>query len=229
VTTTNRSAAELLAHDISILGPELGPVFNGLHNDFYWLQAKWQEYVALFGTSPARVKILNDAAPNFFWFIQDTMWNDLLLHIARLTDKHITGTRKNLTFLALPPLIQDEAYRGVLGKLVDAAVEAAGFARRMRNRRLAHHDLALALGRAEPITAGSRSDVRAALTAFHMVLNSVQLQYFDSNLMPEIILAPGGATKLLKILRDGVQAEQARIARITSGNPTPDDFRWDDV
>jgi hypothetical protein len=223
--TTQRNPAEILAHDISILGPALGPVFNGLHNDFYWLQAKWQEYVELFGKDPARVKILNDAAPNFFWFIQDTMWNDLLLHITRLTDKRMTASRTNLTLLALPPLIQDEAFRGVLDNLVEAAVEAARFARRIRNRRLAHHDLALALGKAKPLTAGSRDDVRAALTAFHAVLDSVQLQYFDSSLSPEVILAPGGATKLLRILRDGVHAEQARYERVRSGTATPEDLR----
>ena len=51
-----------------------------------FLHLKWNEYVVLFGTGPERVDLLNRAAPGFFHLVQDSWWDDLLLHISRMTD-----------------------------------------------------------------------------------------------------------------------------------------------
>ncbi|WP_408068516.1 AbiU2 domain-containing protein [Vineibacter terrae] len=52
-----------------------------------WLHVKWEEYVELYGKRQSRVDLLNEAAPLFFRIVQDALWADTLLHIARLTDE----------------------------------------------------------------------------------------------------------------------------------------------
>jgi hypothetical protein len=43
-------------------------------------------YVALFGTSPEGIALLNRAAPRSFRVMQDSVWDDVLLHFCALTD-----------------------------------------------------------------------------------------------------------------------------------------------
>jgi hypothetical protein len=61
---------------------------------------KWGEYVELFGTKPSRIDLRNRAAGGFFRVVQDGLWEDVLLHVARLTDAPRSGGRANLTIRA---------------------------------------------------------------------------------------------------------------------------------
>ena len=103
--SNSKAPEELRAEHRAVLGEALGGVFHELHNQFYWLQFKWQQYVELFGTSPARIDLLNEAAASFFHHLQDALWVDLLIHISRLTDPPKSRGRGNLTFAVLPDLV----------------------------------------------------------------------------------------------------------------------------
>src|SRR5471030_2611929 len=100
-------ADEQTPHDVETdhvarLGPALGPVYHALWNDVAWLQVKWREYREMFGSTPARIELLNSAAGLFFRIVQDTLWDDTLLHLCRLTDPPQSVGRANLTVRALP-------------------------------------------------------------------------------------------------------------------------------
>ena len=138
-----QSDSEVRQERISVLGQELGRVFHGLDRELLWVQLKWEEYKALFATSPESVELLNTLAPFFWWNIQTVMWEDVLLHISRLTD----APKKRLTVKQLPNLCRDdESVREELEKRIADAVSATRFARDWRNRRIAHRDLETALG-----------------------------------------------------------------------------------
>jgi len=79
------SADEIRAHCISVLGPDLGKLHYALWNEIAWLHIKWAQYLALFGTTPERLELLNCAAPLFFRIVQDTLWEDTVLHLTRVT------------------------------------------------------------------------------------------------------------------------------------------------
>src|SRR5579862_352192 len=87
------------------MGPDLGPVFFALFKEVVWLHAKWQEYRALFGHSPERVDLLNRNAAFFFRVVEDSLWEDVLLHISRLTDPIRSGGNENLSVQCLPFLV----------------------------------------------------------------------------------------------------------------------------
>ena len=221
----DKSADQVKAERLDRLGPKLGPVFHALSDDLAWLQVKWAEYRQLFGTSPERIDLLNSAAGLFFRVLQDTLWEDALLHIARLTDAADVGGRRNLTVRALPALCEDPILRERVSQLVDDAVAVSAFARDWRNRHIGHRDLTLAVdSTAKPLSPASRSDVSAALAALHSVFNEITERMFDSTLADDVVTPDTGAEALLYVIRDGLEVEDARRKRIESGQITQDDL-----
>ena len=124
------------------------------------------------------MEVLNTLAPFFWWNIQTVMWEDVLLHICRLTD----APRKNLTLKQLPNLCpDDERIREELEKRIADAVHATRFARDWRNRRIAHRDLETTLGKrtgngggAKPLANATRLNVEQALRSINGVLNVIR-------------------------------------------------------
>jgi len=57
-----RTADQVRKEHLDKLGPQLGPIFSELRDDFAWLQVKWGEYRELYGTSPERIDLMNSAA-----------------------------------------------------------------------------------------------------------------------------------------------------------------------
>ena len=99
------SAEQVLEKCIRDMGPELGPLYNELSDELVWLHAKWKQYRQLFGYSEERADLLNKASGYFFKIIQDALWDNIILHISRLTDPVKSAGKDNLTFLQLPDLI----------------------------------------------------------------------------------------------------------------------------
>jgi hypothetical protein len=181
----------------------------------------------LFGSKPARVELLNKAAPVFFRLIQDSLWDDILLHIARLTDPPISfGAKANLTICYLSDLVATSETKAAVQALIGIAKDKSLFCRDWRNRRIAHRDLALALDSpATPLQPASRQYVREALSAIDAVLNAVSGAYMDSETYFERPGHAGGALSLLYVIDDGVRAEAKRRDRLKQGKWSEDDLR----
>ena len=110
------------------------------------------------------------------------------------------------------------------------AISVSGFARDWRNRYLAHRDLALALGRAQPLEDASRHLVRVAIAAVADVLNAIQGHYLQSTTYYGSHGGPpGGAFTLLYALDDAVRLQRARLTRLKDGNVLPEDYRPRDI
>src|SRR2546428_12753884 len=100
----NLTADEVREEHLASMGPHLGPVYNALWNEVAWLHAKWHEYKELYGEKPPRLELLNRASGFFFRIVQDTLWEDTLLHLARLTDPSRSAGRPNPTAFQPPSL-----------------------------------------------------------------------------------------------------------------------------
>jgi hypothetical protein len=212
------------------MGQELGDLYSALWQEVAWLHAKWEEYVALFGTKESRVELLNRAAPRFARVLQDTIWEDVLLHVARLTDPPRSAGKENLTIRGLAPLVNDPATRTRVTELVDAVLVATHFCRDWRNRHLAHRDLLLALNRgAQPLKEASRLGVWTALRSIVAVLDAISVRYLDSTSMFELGPAPGGALNLLYVIDEGLNAADERESRLTNGRREPRDLAHRDL
>lgn len=222
------SAEELRTAHLAALGSELGPAFHALHNELAWLHLKWEQYVELYGTRPERLGLLNTAAPLFFRIVQDSLWEDTLLHLSRLTDPAESpgkSKRTNLTVCALPKLVLEPALRSRMDDLVARAVESTAFARDWRNRHLAHRDLALALGQAtHPLAEASRRQVEEALSSLCNVLNAISIHFRQTTVVYDFAGHPGGAQSVLRKLSVGLNALRAQRERSERGTRLPEDL-----
>jgi hypothetical protein len=220
------TAEEAKARNIEKMGHALGEQYSALWQEVAWLHAKWREYVELFGTGSSRVDLLNQAAPTFFRLIQDSLWEDILLHIARLTDPPRSIGKCNLTICNLIALATHPRAQATLPALIEGTVDKAHFSRDWRNRRIAHRDLNLSLdASASPLAPASRLHVQDALSAITAVLNEIDAVYMDSQTFFEGIPGhPGGALSLLYVLDDGVRVEAERQERLKQGKWREGDF-----
>ena len=160
----HREPDEILQNHIKHMGEKLGTYFNALWKEVAWVYTKWSEYDELFGKKPSRVDLLNDAAPTFFHIVQDCLFKDILLHIARLTDPPKSVGKKNLSVRGFPGLISSDTLKNEVENLIDAAIQKADFCRDWRNRKLAHKDLKLSLSdEAVPLKPASREKVKDVL------------------------------------------------------------------
>jgi hypothetical protein len=195
------------------MGPELGEVFHELGRELSWLHIKWQQYVALFGTSEEQVLIMNETAASFFYIVQNALWEDTLLHLARLTDRPATMGKENLTLFRLESLVSRE-HKDRVALLSQAVREKTMFAIDWRMRQLAHRDLDLALNRsAKPLEPASQLKVREALQAMADLLNEIDRAYRDSETRFEPIPPREGAEALLDVLREGLGAMEQKLKK----------------
>ena len=227
---TYQTAEQAKQQYIAEMGDQLGPQYHALRQELIYLHRKWMEYVALFGTKPTRVQVMNATAPVFFRRVQDVFWDDMLLHIARLTDPSVTRKFSNLTLQNLPELIADEKLKAKVAALVKSAVDESAFCRDWRNKLVAHRDLDTAInGAADQISGGSRDQVNKLLQTMDDVLNAVEFHFLDTQTDYKFDGYSGGAKDLLHRLDDGKKRNDERNARIASGKGTPDDLAERDV
>ncbi len=222
----HKTAEEAEKEYIACMGGDLGKVFHALWQEVAWLYAKWGEYVDLFGEKPSRIELMNRAAPKFFRIVQDLLWEETILHIARLTDPPRTAGKDNLTIQKLPELIEDTELVAKLSGLIKVAVQSTEFCRDWRNRRIAHRDLHLAIKDGiNPLKSASRKMVKEALITLVNVLNAVTLYYQNSDSFFEGCYGCDGGESLLYVIDAGLRAGEERKKRIERGEYNKEDLK----
>jgi AbiU2 len=219
-----RTSEEVRAEHIAKMGDQLGKAYNALYNELAWLFIKWRQYEELFGKKPERIDLLNEAAPLFFRLLQDTLWEDILLHVARLTDAVASRGKENLTVRQLPLLVEP-ALQAETEALVKAAVEKAEFAADWRKRHIAHRDLKRVLAeKPDQLAPASRLKVKQVLESLAAIMNRVDQHYFGSETAYDFGPDYGDAVSLFYVLRNGLEAEHARRRRLEAGEPLNTDI-----
>jgi AbiU2 len=172
------TADEVKADLIQKMGPEFGAYWHALREELVTLHAKRQQYRELYDTSDDRIALLNATAPFFFAALQDILWDDIVLHIARLVDDPGNDDKAVLTVLRIKRFVRDTPIARDVWKHIKTVVKASEFARNWRNKRVAHRNLKHVLGQSEqPLNAGSRDDVERALDAFRDLYNRIHAHY----------------------------------------------------
>ncbi len=221
-----KSSGERRDEHFRVLGPQLGPLYSSLYDEVTWLHAKWQQYRQLYAT-PETVELLNQIAGFFFRVVQDVLWEDILLHIARLIDQPTTKRgKKNLTLLQLAPAIDDSKLAREVRTLVKRVKQESAFAVDWRKRHLAHRDLALALNESgeEPLLGASRQRIKGALSAIGDVLNKIEGHFWNSEIAFDHIITQSDAETLIYFLRLAARADNQRLERLRRGRPLPEDL-----
>lgn len=218
----HRTAEEVRDEYVQVMGEELGQLYYELYNELAWLHSKWQQYRELFGRNKELIDLLNKAAPYFFWLLQHTLLDDILLHLARLTDPPQSMGRDNLTMRRLPPLITDSASRAKLEAALKQVLHNCDFARKWRNKQLAHIDLATKRA-PELLPPRTRKSVEDALAAMRRLMNSLAKHYGLAEVAYELGIGDlGGADRLVHYLVKGLRAEEVEWQGRRGGNAESD-------
>lgn len=193
---TEPSADGVRAEFVQAFPAGTGDLAHELWQSIAHLHLKWKDYRALFGTSPERIDLLNRVAPAFFGYLEPVMRHDVVLAITRLTDPAGSGIRVNASLARLLDVIEPqvdastiEKWRIQLGEL-EVATEPL---RAIRNRFLAHEDLATALNyHPQPLPGFSRADVESLLLRIRELFGSIEQQFRLSRTSHELIIADAG-------------------------------------
>lgn len=219
-----QSAEEVRVSYIEKMGQELGEHFHAISEELTLIHLRWKQYRTLFGEKPSRIDLLNEAAPFFFGIIQNVLFEDTLLAIARIVGPCKSINRSNLTVERFPDLLTDQNLRDKIGKLIKEAKTSAEFAVDWRNRHLAHRDLDLILGQSpKELALATREKVEKSLSALRDILDCIQLAYCDATTAYDFSPTPGDADELLYVLQSGLLRERDRQACWARGERHDDD------
>jgi hypothetical protein len=165
--------------------------------------------------------------------VQDSLWETIVIHLARLTDPSQSPggkDRLNLTLHNLPGLIPDAKLKDEVFALCKIATDQTKFARDWRNRHIAHRDLDLALGgTAKPLPSVTIIEVKDALKSFEKVMNAVALPYLDSTTSYTHGSILHGAVELIYLFDDGHTLQAERRKKLLETDYMTDPFPMKDL
>jgi hypothetical protein len=192
---------------IEKMGPELGTLQFKLFNQCAWLYVKWLDFVVLYGNDAETIAVLNQSAHSYFHMLQEVLFEDAILHICRLSDPAIVAGRTTVSVNGLMRAHFPDQLKNELGTCLADVRQKTEFARDWRNRHIGHHDYELATGGSKPLESASRKRVRLAIDSIAAAINCVETHYCGGPVLYDTVGPQiAGATKLLQILRKGVQA-----------------------
>jgi hypothetical protein len=122
------TAEEVKKDHLAELGEDLGSLYHELWNEVVRLHTKWDEYVELFGTKPSRLELLNSSAPLFFRIVQDSLWENIIIHITRITDPPKSCGKANLSITCLADLVDDKI-KTIISEQIKSAVKKSELCR----------------------------------------------------------------------------------------------------
>ena len=196
------------------LGCEFGRLFWHLWNGHLNARLAYDELNFLFGDERHATEIASLGSV-FTADILRIFSQSLVLRIARLTDPATTGRQCNISIQAIPQHLDDnDLLREEVEDLVAIAGEKADFARKQRNKYIAHSDLTAAdyPARMNIFTETlPRSD--AAIAAIHAVLAKVARVLLDETWVDKVFSPPraGALTIGIKLLKDIAEFVDSRI------------------
>lgn len=208
-------------------------VWRAIDYEVTWLHGRWAIYRQLYGTSEARVNVLNRSAGTFAMMLQDVLLNDVQLGLAKLGDPASTRVKgeevENLTLRNLYNLVTESgALVAQLAPLLHAYDSACANARKRRNKHIAHFDLATMLNARATLGGPSRHEIEIALQALRRVMNCISLHYIGTQTAYEHITLHSDGDSLIATLKRGLRYSEL----VTDGTIPPDDLRlsdWGDV
>lgn len=195
---------------------ELETVFEKIKYQVILLHSRWIIYRQLYGTSKERIELLNVSALEFFWIIQDVLWDEILLNICRLADPIQSGrdkkSKKNLCLEMLcqiiKGLLQEDLYSDLCNSL-SRFREKCDALKKYRNKRIAHLDLKAFLNEKSKCLPGiSRAMIEDVLKELRFFMNLIDGFYKDSETAYEHCIMTGDGEFLITALKQALRYEE---------------------
>jgi hypothetical protein len=182
---------------------EVRVAFDQLRDDVAMLRYKWSLYLELYSERETAA-LLSEIAPAFFQTIAESLRNDMIMTICRLSDPSRTLGGDVLSLATL--VGQCDRVPNIAARLT-AFQAAAGGVRRLRNRRLVHNDLMTTIVPSQDLLPGiDRFQVDEILRLATDILEAIYGHFCNESIALEPYV-PGGVDRLLEWLKKG------RVAR----------------
>ena len=180
-------------HYTALLGEEFGRVYNAVSSEWCQALVRLEEIKTLLG-SQEKCDTLNRLAPPFFADVQELFWNDLMLRVARLTDR----SRNSLRVRSLERFLEkDSALLKEVKGHREAAANAAAPITVRRNQVIAHYQRSRALQRTpQPLPSVTLNACKEVLDHVHAALHAIEYHYAKSHLSNEIVHNPASGDLL---------------------------------
>jgi hypothetical protein len=194
---------------------ELSEIWQFLDSQVVWLHGRWIVYRQIYGTNPKRIDLINEAAPTFFWMIEQTLMNDVQLTLVKLADPSETCGRENLTLETLVIEVEKVTSDGLPNALRQSLIvfrQCCEKIKRRRHKDIAHFDLSVQLGnKAEVLPGPSRQEIELALLELRKFMN-LFLTFFQNTqkAYEKFSLQTDGNTLLFR-LKESLRYEQLQL------------------
>ena len=173
---------------------ELNEAIEKAKKELTHLYYRWIMYVQIFGDNTHRIDIINQTSSNLLMEFQWLVIDNMVLSLSKFTDPAKMRGNDNLSFPYLMDEIEKTDKKEIVPELKEILdnlnISVAHF-REIRNKRIAHNDLAVALDSDDsPLPGVSRADVNGALKLAGDFLNKIQVTFFDSTTAYELTILP---------------------------------------
>jgi hypothetical protein len=196
-----------------ILPESFKPLFIGISHYLINLNYKWRFYQELFLEKDNSL-ILMHTAPMFFFAIEQSLRNDIILSICRLSDPERV---KNDVNLSLATLINNTEPINKVNDLYEEFKENSKFFRKCRNKLIAHNDLEVFNDKSILIPLLDKEKVDKSLLLSEKILNLIAQRYNKNTQILFSLLFIGGVDSLLHWLSMGIKYHQENIALLKKG------------
>ena len=195
----DKSADEVLFELVAKFGDVDGFLVHRLTNSVSQLALQWRVFLYFYCGAKERVDVLNEASGFVSKIIQDTLWDNAILTIRRLTDPEESGKDTNVS---LKHLLRIAGQNNELERKYDDMVECCRNSRRYASKLVAHSDLKHAAGKKTAAT--TRGETTKAVKSIILFVQEFHLLTRDTDY------------QLLPITT--IQDEQQFLHRLHQGN-----------
>lgn len=221
---------EIKTKFIDGMSEELGTSFFAMYKELVWTSKKWDEYQDLFLTNETRINLINKSAPLFFSIIRDSLENDILLSISRLTDPPTTGKFKNASLRRALPHIENSSIQQKLSDELTSLEDTVKSIRDKRNKNISHIDFDnLFQEPSKTIIEVSYSEIEDALNRIQKVFNSIEKHFCDSSTIFKHFPSMAGSYELLRIIDLGLELEGLNEQKLRDGQFSMKDIKNRDI
>ena len=178
--------------------------FAALRQDVIRLHYRWKMFTVLFDASELREKLLKRRTPVFFKSLYRILVYDLILGLARLTDRTSTCGRDNLVLGRLVDAIDSQPGEPKVNGLreeYERIVSEAQPLHTLRHRLIAHRDYDAAMGSEDELPELPKQLVRDLICYIADFMNSIDGAYFDSSTGYDRGVEIGGTEALVACLK----------------------------
>lgn len=194
--------------------------YEELSRDLQNTYLKWKMYRQIFGSGPDPLDFLDSHAPSFFLAVRDAFTTDLVISVARFTDK----TKSTLTLSTIIKSIEKSTHSTLSASLKsrqEAIIMSSATIKQWRDNLMAHKSLkSVGVSPEQPLPDLTWDEIDAVLEQLAGALNAIQVHFCKSETGYADIITHGDADEVLRLMRLGAMAEADELAQILSDATT---------